>query len=80
MEKDLGTVFVEDDMIGEMYEHTGITDDEESDEQDEPQDSPSQNDKILVGDEDDIGVYAFGSQDSNSSTGCSKTRFEIEID
>ena len=36
MEKDLGTVFVEDDMIGEVYEHTGITDDEESDEQDEP--------------------------------------------
>ena len=89
MEKNLGTVFVEDDMIGEVYEHTGITDDEESDEQDEPQDSPSQNGKILVSDDDnddndddddDIGAFAFGSQDTNSSSGHSKTRFEIEID
>ena len=63
MEKDLGAVFVEDDVIGEVYEHTGISDDEESDKQDEPQDSPSQNGETLVSG-DDIGEFAFGSQDS----------------
>ena len=71
MTNDIGSVFHEDDMIGTVYENTGLTDDEDDSDDDEDNESSnelinllSERDKFIT-ENDDLGDFAFGSDDSN---------------